>query len=220
MFVALLAAVLLIIKYSGVGDYLTLENLKANRDSLLEYVKHNYISSSLAYIFIYIIAIGLSIPGGAVLTLAGGYVFGTFPAVIYVNIGATGGATLAFLITRYLVGDWVQKRYENYLRRFNQEISAHGPNYLLTLRLIPIFPFFLINVCAGLTRIPLKSFIWTTSLGILPGDIVYSFAGSQLGTINSTKDIFSKNIVAAFILLALFSILPVFYNRLKGGRAS
>lgn len=203
------------IKLSGVTDYLTFENLKTNKELLFEYVKENYFLSSIIFILIFIITVALSLPGGAALTLAGGFIFGTLAASLYVNISATIGATLAFLITRYLIGNWIQKRYGQKLKRLNEEISSHGPNYLLTLRFIPIFPFFLINLCAGLTRIPLKSFIWTTSLGILPGDIAYCFAGSQLGSVRSTKDIFSKNILIAFLLLAAFSIVPVVYNKIR-----
>jgi uncharacterized membrane protein YdjX (TVP38/TMEM64 family) len=203
------------IQFSGVTDYLTFENLKANKEILFERVKENYVLSSVIFVLIAIIAVALSLPVGAVLTLAGGFVFGTWVATIYINLSATIGATLTFLITRYLIGNWIQKRYGQQLNRLNEEISSHGSNYLLTLRFIPIFPFFLINLCAGLTRIPLKSFIWTTAVGILPGDIVYSFAGSQLGSINSTKDIFSKNILIAFLLLAALGIAPVVYNKIR-----
>jgi uncharacterized membrane protein YdjX (TVP38/TMEM64 family) len=213
--ILIIVGIIAAIKLSGVTDYLTFENLKANKELLFEYVKENYFLSSIIFILSFIITVALSLPGGAVLTLAGGFVFGTLAATLYVNISATIGATLAFLITRYLIGNWIQKRYSQQLKRLNEEISSHGPNYLLTLRFIPIFPFFLINLCAGLTRIPLKSFIWTTSLGILPGDIIYSFAGSQLGSVNSTKDIFSKNILIAFLLLAAFSIVPIVYNKIR-----
>jgi uncharacterized membrane protein YdjX (TVP38/TMEM64 family) len=213
--ILIIVGIIAAIKLSGVTDYSTFENLKANKELLFEYVKENYFLSSIIFILIFIITVALSLPGGAVLTLAGGFIFGTLAASLYVNISATIGATLAFLITRYLIGNWIQKRYGQKLKRLNEEISSHGPNYLLTLRFIPIFPFFLINLCAGLTRIPLKSFIWTTSLGILPGDIAYCFAGSQLGSVSSTKDIFSKNILIAFLLLAAFSIVPVVYNKIR-----
>lgn len=218
--ILIIVGIIAAIKLSGVTDYLTFEILKANKELLFEYVKENYFLSSIIFILIFIITVALSLPGGAVLTLAGGFIFGTLAATLYVNISATIGATLAFLITRYLIGNWIQKRYGQQLKRFNEEISSHGPNYLLTLRFIPIFPFFLINLCAGLTRIQLKSFIWTTSIGILPGDIAYCFAGSQLGSVNSTQDIFSKNILIAFLLLAAFSIVPVVYNKIRRKKES
>jgi uncharacterized membrane protein YdjX (TVP38/TMEM64 family) len=215
MIILTIVSIIAAIQFSGVTDYLTFENLKANKEILFEHVKEDYLLSSVIFVLIAIIALALSLPVGAALTLAGGFVFGTWVATIYINISATIGATLAFLITRYLIGNCIQKRYGPRLNRLNEEISSHGPNYLLTLRFIPIFPFFLINLCAGLTRIPIKSFIWTTAVGILPGDIVYSFAGSQLGSINSTKDIFSKNILVAFLLLAALSIAPVLYNKIR-----
>ncbi|HEY3278163.1 MAG TPA: TVP38/TMEM64 family protein [Syntrophorhabdaceae bacterium] len=206
---ALLVAAAAAIKISGVSDYLTFENLRTHRDLILSYVQARPVAAPFAYILAYAVATALSIPGAVVLTLAGGFLFGVIPAAIYVNIGATVGAAAAFLVTKYILGDWLQKRYEKQLRKFNEEMTARGRNYLLTIRLIPVFPFFLINILAGLTRIPLSTFIWTTSVGILPGDFVYSYAGSRLALLNSARDVFSPQILSAFALLALLSILPV-----------
>jgi uncharacterized membrane protein YdjX (TVP38/TMEM64 family) len=172
----------------------------------------------MGYIGIYIVVVALSIPGATILTLGGGFLFGVLWGVIYVNAGATTGATLAFLFCRYVAGEWVQNKYQDKLNNFNRELSKNGYRYLLALRLVPVFPFFLINICAGLTKIPLRTFVWTTSLGILPGSLVYAFAGSQLSAIESVEDIFSAKILSAFILLALFVIFPVLFNYIKRRR--
>jgi len=110
---------------------------------------------------------------------------------------------------------WVQNKYPEKLTRFNHEVAQHGSRYLLTLRFIPLFPFFLINIFAGLTKIPVKTFIWTTSVGIFPGSLVYSFAGSQLTTLESVQDIFSYKTITAFCVLGLFVLAPRFLAPLK-----
>ena len=129
------------------------------------FVHDRYILSLFLFISLYIIATAFSIPGDIILTLAGGFLFGIAVATVIVNIGATAGAVLAFLSARYLVGDRLQEKYQGQLNRFNEELNLNGPRYLLTLRFIPVFPFFLINFLAGLTNIPLRTFVWTTSVG-------------------------------------------------------
>ncbi len=209
-------AVIAVIRLSPLSDYLTFDNVKKNREVLLAFTGENYLFSVFLYIAAYVLVVALSIPGGAVLTLVGGFLFGTLPAVLYVNAGATVGAAFAFLTARYLLGDRLQHKYEHQLARFNEEITRNGVRYLLTLRFIPVFPFFLINFLSGLTKVPLKTFIWTTSLGILPGSAVYAFAGQQIGTINSLKEILSEKVLIAFVLLALFTLFPIILNYARG----
>lgn len=203
------------IRVSSLGDYLTFENLKQNREYLHNVVDKNYLLSVFLYIVVYIIVAGLSLPGAATMTLAGGFLFGTILAALYVNVGATTGATLAFLVSRYLLGNWIQGKYHDRLQKFNREIEVNGYRYLLTLRLIALFPFYLINIMAGVTTTPIKTFIWTTSVGIFPGSLVYAFAGSRLNYIESPKDIFSPQILLAFALLALLPLLPMVIKKLK-----
>lgn len=214
-FLAVLLLIFVSFKFSGVEDGLTLASLQGNAISLQDNVANNYSLSVLGFIFIYIIVLAFSIPGATILTLAGGFLFGVGLGTLFVNIGATLGATIAFLSSRYLIGKWVQNKYKDKLKKFNEELKKNGRNYLLTLRFIPIFPLFLINLFAGLTKIPLRTFIWTTSLGIIPGSLVYTFAGKQLRLINSVKDILSVKIFIALVLLGLFSLIPVFYSKFK-----
>ncbi len=216
----LLITVIIAVRLSGIGEYISFDNLRRNKQTLQELVNKNYVSSIFLFVVIYIISTALSVPGATVLTLAGGFLFGTPLAVFCANVGATAGATLAFISARYLIGEWVQDRYGGLLKKFNEELSRNGHLYLLTLRLIPVFPFFMINFLGGLTRIPLRTFVWTTSVGIIPGSFVYSFAGSQLNSINSPEDILSKRVLAAFLLLALFILFPVVIKKLQTLRKS
>jgi uncharacterized membrane protein YdjX (TVP38/TMEM64 family) len=215
LLMACLIAMAVLIRVSGVSHYLTFENFVKHKGFLQGYVDAHYLSSILLFILLYIIVVALSVPGSAVLTISGGFLFGTLMGIIYSNIGATMGALCIFLLTRHLLGKWLQKKYGVQLLKFNKEMERHGPNYLLTLRFIPIFPFFLVNIFGGLTKIPFRTFLWTTTLGILPGDAVYTFSGSQLGRISSIEDVFSLNTLIVILLLAIFSLMPVLYSHLR-----
>ncbi len=215
LLIVVLCCIILAIRLSGFGSYFSFENLKGHSDLLLKIAAAHPLLSPLLFILLYVLVAGLSIPGATILTLAAGFVFGTIPATLYVNIGATIGSALAFLTIRYVAGDWFHAKYSGQLEKFNAELAKNGTYYLLTIRLIPIFPFFLINILGGFTRIPLRTFVSTRSVGIIPGHLVYSFAGSQLGSIQSPSDIFSRNILIAVALLAAFSLIPAVYNHIK-----
>jgi uncharacterized membrane protein YdjX (TVP38/TMEM64 family) len=212
---SIVVVVILLVRLSGAGSYLTVENLKKNKELLQHFIDARYLLSVALYVAVYILTVTFSLPGATVLTLAGGFLFHLFPGILYVNVAATVGATLGFLFARYILGNSIQEKYAPQLERFNHELAENGHLYLLTLRLIPVFPFFLINLLAGLTRVGLKTFFWTTLVGILPGSFVYCFAGSQLNTIESVEDVFSANIIAAFLALALFALLPVMLKKLR-----
>ncbi len=220
LIILILLALIILTRAAGISEYLTFENLQKNKTQLQYFVENNYPQAVVGFILTYIAVAGLSLPGATILTLSGGFLFGTLPAAIYANVGATLGAAAAFIFARYLVGHWFQEKYQEKLNKFNQELALNGFSYLLTLRFIPIFPLFLINILAGLTQIPLRTFIWTTSAGILPGSLVYTFAGSQLNTIESPQDIFSVKILIAFLLLALFALVPAVYNYFKRKRTA
>lgn len=215
MLLVAIAAAVVGLRLAGVGDLLTLEHLQQRRDELAAAVRERYALSLAVYLLAYAAVVAFSIPGATVMTLAGGFVFGTLPTVLAVNAAATAGAVLAFLSARYLLGASLQERYRGQLEKFNAEIERHGPRYLLTLRLLPVFPFFLVNFLSGLTRVRLATFAWTTSVGIIPGSFVYAFAGRQLETVRDPRDIFSSRIMLAFGLLALFTLVPVVRDRLR-----
>jgi uncharacterized membrane protein YdjX (TVP38/TMEM64 family) len=213
----LFIVVIVLMRFSPAGSVLTFENLKQHRENLLVFVQHNYTTAAAAFILVYILTTSLSIPGAVILTLAGGFLFGAIAGTMYVVVGATTGASLAFLSARYLVGNRLQEKYQNQFKKFNDEIERNGTSYLLTLRLIAVFPFFLINFLAGLTKISVRTFLWTTAVGIIPGTAVFAFAGQQIGSINSLTEILSRKVLAAFAVLALFTLVPVIWKRLKNG---
>jgi uncharacterized membrane protein YdjX (TVP38/TMEM64 family) len=197
------------------GRFLTLEALKANRQALLEYYAAHTVATVTGFMALYIIQTALSLPGAAILSLAAGAIFGSLLGTVYANIAATIGATLAFLVTRYLLRDAVLSRFGPRLEGMNRELETRGFNYLLFLRLVPVFPFFLINLAAGLTRLPLRSFFLATMIGIIPGGFVYVNAGASLATITSLSGIASPRVLGSFALLGLFALVPVLYNKLK-----
>jgi len=211
----LITTLFFVMYYFNLGHYLSLENIKQNKEYLLELTKQNWLTTILGYIVLYILVAGFSIPGAAPLTITGGFLFGSLPATLYVCIGATIGATFAFLMSRYLIGSWVQEKYKEKLVTFNHRIKQYGARYLLTLRLIPLFPFFMINIFAGLTNLSLSIFILITGIGIVPGAFVYAYAGRQLQTINSIKDLFATNMLVAVGMLMLLILIPMIIKNIK-----
>ena len=210
--------------YLDLGKLLSLTALKENRDSLMAFTDANFPAAVAIFIGTYILVTGLSLPGAVILTLAGGFVFGAGWATLFINLGATTGATLAFLTARYVLRDAVEQKFGARLGPFQEGFAKNAFSYLLTLRLIPLFPFFVVNLVSGLTRVNVGTYILATAIGIIPGSFVYAYAGRQLGTINSLKEIASLNVIGAFVLLGLLALVPVVYKRFSaksvGGRAS
>lgn len=211
---ALILLSLLLIYASGLNKYLTFESLQKNKAVMSELVGRHYFASSAAFILIYISSVALSIPGATLLTLIGGFLFGKWMGTLYVNISATSGAMLAFFLSRYLLGETLQQKYDKQLKTMNDELDKNGIWYILSLRLLPVFPFFLINLLAGLTRISPRNFFLITAIGILPASFVYTYAGHALGTIHSLKDVVSREMVIAFTLLGILSLIPVLIKKL------
>jgi uncharacterized membrane protein YdjX (TVP38/TMEM64 family) len=193
--------------------YLSLDALKANRDKLLVFTDEHYMSAVVLFVLLYVVQTAFSLPGATLMTLTGGFLFGSLWAAFYVNIGATAGATLAFLAARYLFRDWVEERFGQRLDAFQAGFAQNAFNYLLTLRLIPLFPFFLVNLLSGLTRMNVGTYAAATALGIIPGSVAYTFAGRQLGTINSLAELASPRLLLAFTVLGLLFLMPVAYKK-------
>jgi len=219
---ALLAvtALYLAYRFTGLREVLDPQRIAANRDILIEYVSDSFLLSAFLFVLLYIAVVALSIPGATVLSLLGGFFFGPFVGVLLINLGATGGAFLVFLAARFILGNMVQRKYGDRLEKFNREIAENGKNYLLTLRFIPLFPFFLINLFAGVTAIPARTFLWTTSLGIIPGSFVYAYLGYTGAQIEPGESLISREILIALVLLGLLSLLPVVGRKLRGSRRS
>ena len=202
--------------YFDVGQYFSLEALKANRDDLLAYTNANFTAAVILYVAVYVLQTAFSLPGGALMTLTGGFLFGSVLGTIFVNVGATTGATLAFLAARYVLRDWVEKKFGHRIEPIQAGFAQNAFSYLLTLRLIPAFPFFLVNLVSGLTRMPLGTYVIGTSIGIIPGSFVYAFAGRQLGSINSLAEIASPPVLMAFTFLGLLALVPVLHRKFTG----
>lgn len=198
------------------GAYLTLDAVKANRDRLLAFTDEHHAAAVAGFIVTYSLVTGLSLPGATILTLVGGFLFGSLSGTAFVNLGATGGATLAFLTARYLLRGWVEQTFGQKLGPIQEGFAKNAFSYLVTLRLVPLFPFFLVNLVSGLTRVRLGTYVLATALGIVPGSFVYAYAGRQLGTINSLKEIASPNVILAFTLLGLLALVPILYRRFAG----
>lgn len=205
--------------YFDLGHYLSLNALKQNRDNLLSYTESNYGFAVALFIVVYVLQTAFSLPGGALLTLAGGFLFGSLLGTVFVNIGATTGATLAFLAARYLLRDWVENKFGDRLESIQAGFAKNAFSYLMTLRLIPAFPFFLVNLVSGLTRVNLGTYVVATAVGIIPGSFVYAYAGRQLGTINSLGEIASPPVLLAFTLLGLLALLPILYRKITGKKS-
>lgn len=201
--------------YFDLGRYLTLESLKANRQALIQYYATHQASTVAGFMALYILQTALLLPGAAILSLAAGAIFGSLAGTFYAVVAATVGATLAFVVTRYLLRDLVLDKFGPKLEGLNRELETRGFNYLLFLRLVPLFPFFLINLAAGLTRLPLRVFVPGTLIGIIPGGFVFVNAGASLATINSLSDVASPRVLGSFALLGLFALVPVIYGKVK-----
>jgi len=188
-------------------QYLSLENIKAQQEALNIYYQNNTLLTIAVYMLIYIAVTALSLPGAAVMTLAGGGLFGLLVGTIVVSFASTIGATLAFLVSRFLLGDWVQAKFGDKLQPINDGIEADGAFYLFTLRLVPAFPFFIINLLMGLTPIKTVQFYFASQIGMLAGTIVFVNAGTHLSKIDSLKGILSPGLLISFVLLGIFPLL-------------
>lgn len=189
------------------SQWLTLENAKAQQVALNDYIIENATTASLVFFVGYVVMTALSLPGAAVASLLGAALFGFWWALVLVSFASSIGATLAFLVSRFMLRDWVQAKFGNKLDTINRGIEKDGSLYLLTLRLIPIFPFFLINLVMGLTPFKTRTFYWVSQLGMLPGTAVYVNAGTQLAQIDALGDVVSPSVLGSLALLGVFPLL-------------
>lgn len=198
-------AVILLLGYQF-SDAFTLDNVKAQQQTLQSAINENLVVSALVFFILYVLITAFSVPGATVITLLGAALFGFWLSLLLVSFASTIGATLAFLSSRYLLQDWVQNKFGDKLATINRGIEDDGAFYLFSLRLIPVFPFFLINLLMGLTPIKTSRYYLTSQLGMLPGTMVYLNAGTQLSEIESLSGIASPTVLLSFVLLGLFPI--------------
>ena len=200
-------AVIIILVASGAADFLSLDALKARQNELADLVDERPILALVVFFIVYVAVAALSIPGAAVMTLAGGAIFGLWLGVVIVSFASVTGATLALLGSRYLFRDWVKERFGQKLDAVDRGLDRDGLLYLLAIRLNPVFPFFLVNLAMGLTRIPTLKFALVSQLGMLPATFVYVNAGTQIARLESLSDIATPQLIGSLVLL---SLLPVF----------
>ena len=210
--------------YFDLKQYLSFEYLKSQRESLNAFYTERPALTSLVYLGVYISLAALSLPGAAIMTLAGGAIFGLLYGTVLVSFASSIGATLAFLVARFLLRESIQKKFAQKLQEINKGIDREGWIYLFTMRLIPAIPFFVINVVMGLTRMKIPTFFLVSQIGMLPGTIVYVNAGTQLGQLESAAGILSPSLILSFVLLGVFPIIVKkvvnFFKKGKGTTAS
>ncbi len=202
-----IALLIVVFRYYDLGQYMTLAYLKSSQAHFQALYQANRLLVILVYMGIYILITALSLPGAAVLTLAGGGLFGLAVGTVVVSFASTIGATLACVVSRFLLREWVAARFGGKLTAINEGIEREGAFYLFTLRLVPVFPFFMVNLLMGLTRMRLFTYFWVSQLGMLAGTIVYVNAGKELAGIDSLSGIMSPGLLASFVVLGLFPIL-------------
>jgi uncharacterized membrane protein YdjX (TVP38/TMEM64 family) len=209
----------------GLDEWLALEQLQRHRQQLVDIVNEHYLPSVLAFMLLYVLVVFLSLPGATVLTLAGSLLYGAIATTFYVVIAATLGATLLFLAAKTSFGDHLRRRAGPWMRRLEQGFQENAWSYLLILRLVPLFPFFVVNLVPAFLGVSLRSYFWTTLVGIIPGTFVYSLAGAGLGEVLAKggsiggQDILTPTILGAFIGLAVLSALPIGYKWVMKSRA-
>jgi uncharacterized membrane protein YdjX (TVP38/TMEM64 family) len=203
--------VMVVVWYMGLHKYFSLTALQENRAYLEEAVRTNYMQSVAIFMGICIAVISLGMPGVPPLTMIGGFLFGFVPSALYVSIAATVGTTVSFLLIKYVLSGLIRGKYAQKLERFNEKIASHGAaSYLLTMQLMGVIPYFVINILAALANVSTITFMWTTFVGSLPILFVYAFAGRQLYMVESVSDIFSPSIIALLVLLVLVAMMPLF----------
>jgi pyruvate/2-oxoglutarate dehydrogenase complex dihydrolipoamide dehydrogenase (E3) component/uncharacterized membrane protein YdjX (TVP38/TMEM64 family) len=193
--------------FFDLGQYLRFEVLQQRIGELRDWYTQNPLLAGVIYFAVYVGVTALSVPGAAIMTLAGGALFGFWYALLLVSFASSMGATLAFLVSRVLLRDWVQGKFERQLRAVNAGFAKDGSFYLFSLRLVPLFPFFAINLLMGLLPIATWRYYWVSQLGMLPATAVYVNAGTQLGMLQSAAGIISAPLLGSFVLLALFPFL-------------
>ena len=200
-------------KVFDLGQYLTLSYLKTSQNRFVGFYREYPVFTLGSYMLIYILVTSLSLPGAAIMTLAGGAVFGFWAGLFAVSFASTIGATLAFLVARWLMRDWVQNRFDSHLKKVNEGIDKEGAFYLFMIRLTPLFPFWVVNLVFGLTRLPVLTYYWISQVGMLPGTMVYINAGKEIGKIETLSVILSPGLLLSFVLLGVF---PLIIKKLLG----
>jgi len=222
---AILIAGLVAFFVFGLDDFVSFESLSAHRDDLMAAVNRSYVAAALAYILVYAVAVAFSLPVGAILSLVGGFLFGWLAGTIYILIGATVGATILFVIARTAVGDLLRARAAGFVSRLEQGFRKDAFNYLLFLRLVPVFPFWAVNLVPAFLGVDIKTFVIATFIGIIPGAAIYASVGNGLDEVIAAGGgpelgiVLRPAVLVPLLGLAVLSLVPVLYKKMSAARA-
>jgi uncharacterized membrane protein YdjX (TVP38/TMEM64 family) len=218
LIVAVFAGAIIAFFVLGGRQYLSLETIKANRDDLLVFTRDHQIAMVAIAFAVYALAVACSLPGALILSLTCGFLFGRWLGTIVIVGAATLGATIVFVAARYLIADWARSKLGGIGQKINEGFSENAFSYMLFLRLVPAFPFFLVNLAPAFTSIRLSTYVAATAIGIIPGSFVFANLGETLGTIDSLSGLLSKETLFAFALLGALALVPVAIKKLKSRR--
>jgi uncharacterized membrane protein YdjX (TVP38/TMEM64 family) len=216
-----LVAGLVVFVALGLHRYLSFAVLRDNREALLTWVQQNGLLAALVYMIVYAVAVAFSLPGGLVLSITGGFLFGTLLGSLYILIGATVGATALFMIAKSALGDFLRAKAGPWRQKMEAGFRENALSYLLVLRLVPLFPFFVVNLVPAFLGVPLSTYVIGTFFGIMPGVFVFASVGAGLGSIFdkgeavSAAGILTPQIVMALLGLAVLALIPVIYKKIK-----
>ncbi|MFC1842745.1 TVP38/TMEM64 family protein [Candidatus Dependentiae bacterium] len=206
-------AIIFLFYYFGFSKYFTIASIKENRILLQQAIEKNYLEAVAGFMGIYIGLTALALPFAVLLTVVGGFLFGTFWGALYSCVAATIGSSIAFLLFRHLVGHWIHFKFGDKLKKFRKEFKRHGYSYLLSIHFSAIVPLFIVNIFASFAHVSFWTFVWTTAVGTFPAFLVYAFAGKQFTTIDTMYDIFSWKILIAFVFLAILASMPMIIRK-------
>ena len=199
----------------GITDYINLETIKSHRGDLLDLVQSHRLLSIAGFTAVYILAVALSLPIATLLTLVGGFLFGRWAGTLMIVIAATCGASLLFLAARSAIGTALREKAGPLYTKVESNMRQNAVGYMLFMRLVPLFPFFLVNIVPAMFNVRLVPYVATTFVGIIPGTFIYANVGRELGTINTLGELASPQILIAFSLLGVFALLPTLYKQFK-----
>ncbi len=196
-------------------NFLSLESIKAQRNGLQSMIDGHPFISSVVFLLAYAASVALSLPIATLLTLLGGFLFGLVQGTLLVVTGATTGASIIFFVAQTSLGATLREKAGGLYKRVEANMKENAVGYLLFMRLVPVFPFVLVNILPALLNVPFRIFLLTTFFGIMPGSAVYVYFGQQLGEIDKPGDLASPEMIAAFVLLGVFALIPTLYKQLK-----
>lgn len=205
----------LFVRFLGVGNYLTIAYLQAKSTALANFVAGHYLLSVLIYLIVYAALIACALPVVAPLTMLGGYLFGVVEGLFYAVLAASTGATIYFLLIRYVFAHTVHERFARQQDNFRDKMNQYGSSYLVSLQLLTVIPYFVISTLAALAEVPLVTFIWTTVVGALPLHAIYAYTGRELATLSSFRDILKPSIIVLLLVMAFLAALPMLIRLIR-----